>query len=64
MAGPWAGGGQISIFDAVEKQLGLKLEERPVPTPVLVVDSANQKPSANPPGLAEALPPIPVPTGV
>ncbi len=55
-------GEKISIFEAVEKQLGLKLEERQVPTPVIVVESVNEKPIANPPGLAEALPPIPVPT--
>jgi uncharacterized protein (TIGR03435 family) len=55
-------GDRVSIFDAVDKQLGLKLEEKPVPTPVIVVDSVNQKPSANPPGVAEALPSIPAPT--
>ena len=49
--------------DAVRyKQLGLKLEERPIPTPVLVVDSVDEKPGANPPGVTEALPPIAVPT--
>ena len=53
---------RISIFDAVEKQLGLKLEERQVPTQVIVVESVNEKPTDNPPGVAEALPPIPVPT--
>jgi uncharacterized protein (TIGR03435 family) len=53
---------RITMFDAVEKQLGLKLEQRPVPTPVLVVDSVDRKPSDNPPGVAEALPPVPVPT--
>jgi uncharacterized protein (TIGR03435 family) len=53
---------RVTMFDAVEKQLGLKLEQRPVPTPVLVVDSVNRKPSDNPPGVAEALPPIPEPT--
>lgn len=53
---------RISIFDAVEKQLGLKLEEKQIPTPVMVVDSVNRKPTENPPGVAEALPPIPVPT--
>ena len=62
--GPMPGnpGDRISIFDAVDKQLGLKLEEKPIPTPVLVVDSVNRTPSENPPGVAEALPPIPVPT--
>jgi uncharacterized protein (TIGR03435 family) len=55
-------GDRISVSDALEKQLGLKLEERQVPTPVIVVDSVNRKPSDNPPGVAEALPAIPVPT--
>jgi uncharacterized protein (TIGR03435 family) len=31
----------ITIFDAFEKQLGLKLEFGKIPTPVVVVDSAN-----------------------
>jgi uncharacterized protein (TIGR03435 family) len=47
----------ISIFDAVDRELGLKLELQKVPTPVIVVDSANQKPTANPPGVTTALPP-------
>jgi uncharacterized protein (TIGR03435 family) len=55
-------GDRITIFEAVDKQLGLKLEERQVPTPVIVVDSVNRKPSDNPPGTAEVLPNIPVPT--
>src|SRR5262249_51584797 len=38
--GPMAmAGDRITIFEAVDKQLGLKLEERQVPTPVIVVDS-------------------------
>jgi uncharacterized protein (TIGR03435 family) len=53
---------QLTLAAAIDQQLGLKLEERQVPMPAIVVDSVNQKPSANPPGLAEALPPIPVPT--
>ena len=55
-------GDRITIFDAVEKQLGLKLEQRQVPTAVLVVESVNRKPGENPPGTAEALPPVPAPT--
>jgi uncharacterized protein (TIGR03435 family) len=55
-------GDRISIFDAIDKQLGLKLEEKPVPTPVIVVDSVNRKPSANAPGVAEALAGPPAPT--
>jgi uncharacterized protein (TIGR03435 family) len=55
-------GSQISVADAVEKQLGLKLEQRQTPTPVIVVQSANRTPGVNPAGLAEVLPPIPAPT--
>jgi uncharacterized protein (TIGR03435 family) len=59
MASP---GDRISIFEAVDRQLGLKLEEKQIPTPVIVVVSVNQKPSENPAGVAEALPPILLPT--
>ncbi|HXA50369.1 MAG TPA: TIGR03435 family protein, partial [Candidatus Acidoferrum sp.] len=45
----------VTLPDAVEKQLGLKLEVVKVPMPVLVVDSVNQKPTADPPGAEEAL---------
>lgn len=64
IVGPMAGdaGERISIFAAVEKQLGLKLEKRQVPTPVIVVDSVNETPSPNPPGVADALPAPPRPT--
>jgi len=63
----WTGRGQfgqagadgISIFDAVDKQLGLKLEAQKVPSPVLIVDSVNQKPTENPPGVTQSLPPTP-----
>lgn len=51
-AGPEA----ITIFDAIDKQLGLKLESRPVPAPVIIVDGVNRKPAENPPGVASALP--------
>ena len=54
-----AGADGITIFEAVEKQLGLKLELQRLPTPVLVVDNVNRKPSANPPGVTETLPPPP-----
>jgi uncharacterized protein (TIGR03435 family) len=54
-------GDRISVFEAMEKQLGLKLEERQVPTPVMIVDSVNQKPSDNPPGTADVLPVVPPP---
>jgi uncharacterized protein (TIGR03435 family) len=55
------GAERISIFSAVEK-LGLKLEEKQVSTPVLVVDSVNRTAGENPPDTNEALPPLPVPT--
>jgi uncharacterized protein (TIGR03435 family) len=45
----------ISIFDAVDKQLGLKLELKDVPTTALAVESVNRKPSENAPGVAAAL---------
>jgi len=54
-----AGGDGISIFDAVDKELGLKLEFQKFPTPVIVVDSVNQKPTDNPPGIKQTLPPPP-----
>jgi uncharacterized protein (TIGR03435 family) len=56
---PQAGADGITIFDAVDKQLGLKLELQKVPTPVIVVDSVNQKPADNPPGVTQNLPPPP-----
>ncbi len=54
-----AGADGISLFDAVDKQLGLKMEMQTVPTPVIIVDSVNQKPTPNPPGLTTSLPPAP-----
>jgi uncharacterized protein (TIGR03435 family) len=61
--GPMPNGGErISLNDAIEKQLGLKLEERQIPTEVLVVQSVNRTPTPNLPGTADALPPVPVPT--
>jgi len=54
-----AGADGITIFDAVDHQLGLKLEPQKVSTAVVVVDSVNQKPTDNPPGVAQRLPPPP-----
>lgn len=56
-----AGDDGISIFDALDKQLGLKLEPKQVPAAVLIVDQVNEKPLDNPPGVAAALPPPPPP---
>lgn len=49
----------ISLFDAVDKQLGLKLAPRKVPVPVLAIDSVNETPSPNPPDISSAFPPPP-----
>jgi len=57
LRGPMAAGtdnSAITIFDAVDKQLGLKLTATRVPLPVIVVDSA-QKPTPNAPGVTEAM---------
>ena len=55
--GPLAAGrGGISLFEAVDKQLGLRLQPQKLPMPVIVVDSVNRKPTDNSPG-ATSLPP-------
>lgn len=51
-----AGSDAVKIFDAVDKQLGLKLELTKIALPVIAVDSANEKPTANPPGVTEKMP--------
>jgi uncharacterized protein (TIGR03435 family) len=48
-----------TLFDAVDKQLGLKLEMGKVPMPVIVVDSVNRTPTGNPPGVTQSLPALP-----
>ena len=60
----WTGRGQlekqgadgISIFAAVEKQLGLKLELKTAPRPVFQIVSVDEAPSPNAANIAEALP--------
>jgi uncharacterized protein (TIGR03435 family) len=54
-----AGADGISMFDAVDKQLGLKLESRTTPTPILMVDSVEEKPTPNAADIATVLPPKP-----
>jgi uncharacterized protein (TIGR03435 family) len=56
-----AGADGISIFDAVEKQLGLKLELKEMPTASLVVDAVERRPTPNSPEVAKVLPPPPPP---
>ena len=56
-----AGSEGISLFDALEKQLGLKLERKDTPATAIVVDSVNRTPTPNAPEVAKALPPPPPP---
>jgi uncharacterized protein (TIGR03435 family) len=56
-----AGADGISIFDALEKQLGLKLELKDMPASALVVDSVERKPTPNSPEVAKVLPAPPPP---
>jgi uncharacterized protein (TIGR03435 family) len=44
-----------SLFEAIEKELGLKLEPRDLPMDVIVVDSVNPTPTPNLAGVAEKL---------
>lgn len=50
-----AAGNPITLFDAFENQLGLKLRLTQVPTPVVVVDSV-RKLAGNPPAVTEKQP--------
>ena len=54
-----AGADGVSIFDAVDKQLGLKLETGKIPQPVIVVDSVNEAPTPNPADIGKFMPPPP-----
>ena len=55
----WRGPDNLSIFDAIDRQLGLKLEPQTIPRPVIVVDSVARTPAPNPPDVATSLPPPP-----
>ena len=39
--------GAVSLFDAVQKQLGLKLEQTKRPIPVIVIDHIEERPTDN-----------------
>ena len=52
-----AGTEAISLFDALEEQLGLKLELKDMPTSALVIDSVERRPTPNSPNVAKVLPP-------
>ena len=47
----------ISLFDAISRQLGLRLEVQQVPMAVVVVDHVDRKPTENAPGAAQSLSP-------
>jgi uncharacterized protein (TIGR03435 family) len=55
MMGPQGNYDVASIFDVMQKQLGLKLEAVKSDLPVIVVDSVNEKPSANLPDVVTTL---------
>jgi uncharacterized protein (TIGR03435 family) len=57
-----AGADAIPIFDAVQRQLGLKLELKTTPRTVVIVDSVNPMPTANAANLDKLLPPTPAAT--
>ena len=54
-----AGADGISIFDAVEKELGLKLALETAPRPVLIVDTVTDPPGPNLPDIEKRLPALP-----
>jgi len=49
------GSSGISVFNAIEKQLGLKLELQKVPLAVIAVDHVNRRPTENSPGALQSL---------
>jgi uncharacterized protein (TIGR03435 family) len=55
-----AAGNAITLSDAFENQLGLRLKFTKVPAPVAVVDRVDEKPSGNPPEATETLPTRPM----
>jgi uncharacterized protein (TIGR03435 family) len=52
-------GENISFPEALDKQLGLKLEPEKVPLPVIVVESVNRTPTPNTAGVEQRLPKAP-----
>ncbi len=49
----------LSVFDALDKELGLKLELAKHTMPAIVVDSVNRTPTENAPGVTKSLPAVP-----
>src|SRR6185436_894060 len=52
-------GEAVPLPDALERQLGLKLEPTTAPMPALVVDSVNRQPTPNSPEAMKSFPPLP-----
>jgi uncharacterized protein (TIGR03435 family) len=57
--GQSAGSSGISLFDAIDKQLGLQLKLQDAPLPVIVVDRAREKPAESTPETIRKLPRTP-----
>jgi uncharacterized protein (TIGR03435 family) len=54
-----AGADGVSIFDAVDRELGLSLTRQTAPRPVLIVDSVDEAPTPNSADIEKQLPPLP-----
>lgn len=54
-----AGSDGVSLFDAIDRQLGLRLEQQDAPLPVIVVDRVNEKPIESSPETMRKLPRTP-----
>jgi uncharacterized protein (TIGR03435 family) len=52
-------GENIPLADALDRQLGLKLEMSTAPMPVMAVDSVDRKPTENSPEAMKSFPPLP-----
>ncbi len=52
-----AGAERVTIFRAIDQQLGLRLTAEKAPADVIVIDSVKEKPTDNVPGVTELLPP-------
>ena len=56
---PGPEGASASLFNVIEKELGIKVEKQTAPLPVLSIVSVNREPAPNPPGVTEKLGPAP-----
>ncbi len=49
----------LTLFNSIEKQTGLRVQQQTAPVPVLSIERVNRTPAPNPPGTAEKLGPAP-----